>query len=349
MSGDRAAALSCGTVLFCFTSGSLRTLLVTITTMRIFGAHAWPRAWGNASLLVPRRACRPAFQSSVDASTDGKAVHSTLSVRNCPSTYAPHKILASRSWSQGAATAPRRPEQAGDAQHPLWLVSQSAWTRARAHEATASRLVGRPYEKIAHLTTTSRAPASHATWMTRARAQLDVLADRTGASKSGLVVSFMLLHELTAGVPWVLLFYGFNWAQAGVHVLQWLVPTAVWASLMASDGDDRADDDGNLPRDGGAAEHHTADDDAQAASLPGRISGWVDEVIGRARKKGRYGYHAEQVDGQTDWEAVKFNQALPKQEVMAGALADAVAAYLVVKVSTCVHMYIHSNMHTRAC
>lgn len=149
----------------------------------------------------------------------------------------------------------------------------------------------------------------------------------------------MLLHELTAGIPWVLLFYVFTWGGFGVTVLQWIVPHSVWTSLMV-----RSSDDTDHGSDVSAASTSAPPpkSDAQAGdrkqevvgTIKTYMRGWIDQVIVRARNKGRYGYRAEVVDGQVDSEAVQWNEALPQSEIMAGALADAVAAYLVVKVRT---------------
>lgn len=154
--------------------------------------------------------------------------------------------------------------------------------------------------------------SGHPSWLARMRGQVDALAERTGTNKSSLLLSFLVLHEVTAGVPWAVLFYAFTYFGAGVYVLQLLIPSDVWISLSNASGP------------GSRAGMGTGTD--------GWMSRWADEAVQRARKRGKYGFHAELVDGRIDAAAVAHNDAIPWEEVMAGALADAVAAYLVVKV-----------------
>lgn len=228
--------------------------------------------------------------------------------------------------------------------HPLTLTSpillamqgrtQSSWTTPRRYLASTHRPIP-PHpapvpSRVAPLSTSSRTSAGRTTWIASARTQLDVLAERTGASKTSLIISFMVLHELTAGIPWVILFYVFTWGGIGVTVLQWIVPSSVWASLMHSESDSAVSPSSFHPEQSGEDEQEV---EGKEAGLKAYMTRWIGEVVVRARRKGRYGYRAELVDDQVDEQAVQFNDALPKQEVMAGALADAVAAYLIVKVS----------------
>ena len=64
------------------------------------------------------------------------------------------------------------------------------------------------------------------TRLQRALAQVRSIAKKNGTNVSTMVASFLILHELTALVPLVLLFYIFGALGVGASVLNWLLGDA---------------------------------------------------------------------------------------------------------------------------
>ncbi|KAL7423315.1 hypothetical protein Q5752_002616 [Cryptotrichosporon argae] len=117
--------------------------------------------------------------------------------------------------------------------------------------------------------------------------RLHRLSSRTGVPLPSLALSFLVLHELTALVPVLGLFYAFHAAGAGQAIVSWV-------------------------REAGSEEH----------GWQGWVKGWYDEGERRVEKVGRrYGLLGyEKGSALNDEKASK-----------AGAVADAIAAYVVVK------------------
>jgi hypothetical protein len=125
------------------------------------------------------------------------------------------------------------------------------------------------------------------------------LSERTGVPLPSLLASFLVLHELTALAPLVILFYIFSALGAGSAFLHYLHNMA----------------------------KKTTGEDVEGpwASMAHVTRSWYDEGSKRVEKVGRkyglFGFEkGSAVEGSLGREA-------------AGAVADAVAAYVVVKVS----------------
>ncbi|KDN52699.1 seryl-tRNA synthetase [Tilletiaria anomala UBC 951] len=141
------------------------------------------------------------------------------------------------------------------------------------------------------------------------------LAERTGTDPASLVMALLILHELTAVLPLVVLFYFFSFLGIGATVLHWLFP-----GLMQLDTD--AVDKATFGS--GAAEP------VQHFWLTAKLQDWLDEGMKRAEKYGRRkGYFGFQKDvAPTDEDQATGAGA---SKVLAGAFADAVAAYVIIK------------------
>lgn len=139
--------------------------------------------------------------------------------------------------------------------------------------------------------------------------RLAQLAQRTGVPLPTLAVSFLVLHELTAVVPVVGLYYLFSALGAGAGVVGWLV------SVGGGDAD--------------APSHWAAGNaaDDKEKGWTHTVHSWSSEGLARAEKVGRrYGlFGFEKGSKPGDGASVGAGAA--------GVLADAVAAYVVVKVS----------------
>ncbi|PWN39783.1 seryl-tRNA synthetase [Ceraceosorus guamensis] len=137
--------------------------------------------------------------------------------------------------------------------------------------------------------------------LARSIARVREAAARSGTDPGSMVISFLILHELSAIIPLLIIFWILAFFGAGKTVLDWLLPAnAVEASVV---------------EDAGPASNGIRD----------RLRAWVDdgtrwaEKIGR--KKGWFGFEkgseatGEGVDG----------------AILVGGFANAVAAYAVVK------------------
>lgn len=128
------------------------------------------------------------------------------------------------------------------------------------------------------------------------------LSARTGVPLPSLLASFLVLHELTALVPLVVLFYLFSALGAGSAFLHWLHSIAKTAT-----GEEV--------------------EEGPFASAAHVVRGWYDEGARRVERVGRrYGLFGFEKGSKADGDGTVGREA-------AGAVADAVAAYVVVKVS----------------
>ena len=195
-----------------------------------------------------------------------------------------------------------------------WFAPQASKRVAPASSATPGSSGRRAYS------TRSTRPSAVQGALARVRA----LAERTGTDPASLVVAFLLLHELTAAVPLLALFYLFTTFGLGAIILQWLLPD----SVHAKNGSDEAQ-----------VESKSDSHSAEGSWLTLWIKGKLEEGMRRAerygRRKGYFGFEKQEA-GEIDTTAVGAT-------VLAGAFADAVAAYVVVKVR-----FLRSHMNDSA-
>ena len=136
----------------------------------------------------------------------------------------------------------------------------------------------------------------------RALAQVRSSAKRNGTDAPTMVASFLLLHELTAIVPLIVLFYAFGALGVGTAVLQWLL---------------------------GDSEEGSREDDGENKSVAARFRAWArlkEERFERyCRKRGYLGFEKQ------DAETIDAANDLGKSSHLAGSFANMAAAYILVK------------------
>jgi seryl-tRNA synthetase len=130
------------------------------------------------------------------------------------------------------------------------------------------------------------------------------LAQRNGSDPASMVASFLILHELTAIVPVVLLFYILGLLGVGDQVMGWLL--------------DASTEDGRMVQ-----------EDGYVHKARVWLRAYIDEGMQRAerygRRKGWFGFE----------EGSKVNtdaSSSLKAQSLAGTFANAVAAYAIVKI-----------------
>lgn len=132
----------------------------------------------------------------------------------------------------------------------------------------------------------------------RALTQVRSIARKNGTDAPTMVASFLILHELTALVPLVVMFYVFGALGVGTAVLTWLLGDA-------QDGSENAE------------------------SLSARFRAWArlkEERFERyCRKRGYLGFEKQ------DPETIDAANDLGKSVQLAGSFANMVAAYILVK------------------
>ncbi|KAJ9126348.1 hypothetical protein QFC24_002082 [Naganishia onofrii] len=87
------------------------------------------------------------------------------------------------------------------------------WTKTQAR-------VYRPTLRHASITTTTT-PTSKTSKFAAYTTRLNALSARTGVSLPSLALSFGILHELSAIIPLLVLFFGFQAANVGATIVQW--------------------------------------------------------------------------------------------------------------------------------
>lgn len=152
------------------------------------------------------------------------------------------------------------------------------------------------------------------------------LSQRTGVSLPALTGAFLVLHEVTAVVPVFLVYWALRALGVGAGLVTWLADTSSSAD-SAHSVDSANSADSSVPVD-----HESTQQPAQAPRWKQVIHGWYEEGARKVERVGRrygcFGYEkgskpGEQPDGRA--EAIVTHDA--------GAVADAIAAYVVVKVS----------------
>jgi hypothetical protein len=141
------------------------------------------------------------------------------------------------------------------------------------------------------------------TLISRFLPQLERLSQRTNVPITSLAFSFALLHELTALLPLVILFFVFQTIGAGSAIVQWV---------------------------GGVSEDREAQ--VQGFDWRGRVGSWLEEGERRAEKVGRrYGIFGFEKGSQVEQNKSDVVQERKGMRA-AGSVTNAVAAYVVVKV-----------------
>ncbi len=200
---------------------------------------------------------------------------------------------------------------------------------------------------IRHLSTqASRPPSRFAAHLPR----LSALATRTGVPLPSLVVSFALLHELTALIPLGTLFWAFGAAGVGGGVVEWAAGRAERGTneddlgTAAQEGQ-IADDEATglsgwtraLVRRWLAEGEQRVDRVAARYGIFGRKKGEHSEVLEHAGEEGEQGDAVEVAHGVAADAAAEAaageepGQAASTSKAAAG-IANALAAYIVVKV-----------------
>ncbi|KAL1408177.1 hypothetical protein Q8F55_004982 [Vanrija albida] len=142
--------------------------------------------------------------------------------------------------------------------------------------------------------------------------RLSALAQRTGVPLPALGASFLVLHELTAVLPVVGLYYAFSALGAGAAIVGWLVGVGGGDAAAAEHWADGAEGEAEGGKEGEKGWTHT-------------VHGWYAEGLARAERVGRryglFGYEKGSRPGSGEGEG----------SAAGAALANAVAAYVVVK------------------
>ncbi|ORY21465.1 hypothetical protein BCR39DRAFT_474459 [Naematelia encephala] len=150
---------------------------------------------------------------------------------------------------------------------------------------------------------------------------LHSLSERTGTPLPSLFVSFLILHELTAFIPLLITFYIFNALGAGVAFVAWLID-------ITEEKDKEKHKDKDIGEQGQGQ--------GQGWTMAGKVREWYDEAEKRVEKVGhRYGilgYEKTSKDdqGMLGTEQVK-DEVGSKGTKAVGSVADAIAAYVVIK------------------
>lgn len=184
------------------------------------------------------------------------------------------------------------------------LVNNWAKIPARAYRPT-----------LRHATTTT--PTSKTSKFAAYTTRLNALSARTGVSLPSLALSFGILHELSAIIPLLVLFFGFQAANVGATIVQ-------WAGQVTEESEH---DHGNLNwrvtvRDWLAEGERRVDKVARRYGLFGYEKGQKAVLL----EEGSGGVHAEEEAKQLLARAAKGSKA-------AADVTNAIAAYVLVKVS----------------
>ncbi len=215
-----------------------------------------------------------------------------------------------------------------DAEHVEWLQIGGASGAARPAQPTRPA----PLQQARSYSTSSTRPKKPSA--TRAAIErVRAMAARTGTDPASLVVSFLVLHELTAALPLVLLFWLFTSFGLGAKVLEQILPADFLVAGAATTQESA--DSVTLRR--GEGEHDYGKEQARQSWLAAKAHAWFEEAMTRAEK---YGRRKEQKmresrgdAGELGIDAEEEAATTSSKAVLAGVAADAVAAYLLVKVS----------------
>lgn len=120
------------------------------------------------------------------------------------------------------------------------------------------------------------------------------MAEERGTDAASMVFSFMILHELTAIIPLIILFYLFGLLGVGEQVMKWLL--------------------------------QVSEDDSSARQwLRGKINEGMQRAERYGRKKGFFGFEA----GTSD--VIRKGESTVTTTMLVGTFGNAVAAYAITK------------------
>lgn len=241
-------------------------------------------SWGevsSASNCTAYQALRLGIRlknASVPSKAEGDARHPTVHTLNATAAAIPRLIVAileNHGVEKGKLVLP-------DTLKPFWLAGERdpnvTWLyTGKLNDGSQSRLK-------------------------RALVRVRSIARRNGTDAPTMVASFLILHELTAIVPLMLMFYVFGALGVGTAVLHWLL---------------------------GDTEEMAKESQHDAKSVASRFRAWArikEERFERyCRRKGYLGFEkqdAATIDGAMD---------LGNSNYLAGSFANMVAAYILVK------------------
>lgn len=178
----------------------------------------------------------------------------------------------------------------------------------------------------------SQQSSTRSTPLSKAIESLRQLSVRTGTDPASLIFSFLLLHEITAFLPLIMLFWIFNALGVGVSLLKWINGIS-----------ENQDDSTTLGQ---------AQDQSEKTMIHKLIVDWINEGMKRAEKYGRRkGYFGFEKESKKDALEESKQEDNKNEELaigldsnkLAGGLADAVAAYVFVKVSRGIESSKHST------
>lgn len=176
---------------------------------------------------------------------------------------------------------------------PYWIGDKDAVQWVDDHSITQNLAAVRSSEEAK-----SNASSPFQAAIDRVRAA----ARRSGSDPASMVASFLLLHEITAIVPLLLMFYAFYFLGAGESIVSWL--------------QDASEDDNPKTESAGFVRR-----------LQASARQYVQEGIQRAEKFGRRkGYF-----GFEQGSEISTEQSASVEVLVVGTFANAVAAYAVVK------------------
>lgn len=195
--------------------------------------------------------------------------------------------------------------------------------------------------------TSSLAPSSR---LARAYPRLVQLSARTGVPLPSLGISFLILHELTAFIPLILFFYLFQAIGVGVGLLSWIRGTAGVEADTATNSTGNTEPATGAQHIGGTTgKTETA---GAGARWKGVVRGWYEEGEKRVERVGKkYGILGyDKLDKSISAAPTGIDRAIGEAvstEVgkdiqhsgatgskAAEAVANAISAYVVVKVSS---------------
>ncbi|TKY84572.1 hypothetical protein EX895_006474 [Sporisorium graminicola] len=236
-------------------------------------------SWGevsSASNCTAYQALRLGIKlknASVLSKDDGDTRHPTVHTLNATAAAIPRLIVAileNHGVEKGKLVLP-------DTLKPFWLAGE--------HDPNVMWLY------------TGKLDATSQSRLKRALMRVRSVAKKNGTDAPTMMASFLILHELTAIVPLVLMFYAFGALGVGTAVLQWLL------------GD--------------------PDTEHEAQSLGSRFRTWArikEERFERyCRRKGYLGFEKQ------DAATIDAAKDLGSSNYLAGSFANMVAAYILVK------------------
>lgn len=182
--------------------------------------------------------------------------------------------------------------------------------------STWARKSRSPYDRQGRRLFSSSRPSRAPSMYDQLRSRLSALSVRTGTDVASLSASFFILHEITAVLPLFFFFYLFGLFGIGEGICAWFTEAA-------------NDAEGEGDKGSGSA----------VWNWRRNIGEWMSEGSARteryARRKGWWGFekgsHKQHLAGEEDRSVATSVEA--QRTVVAGAFANAVAAYVVTKVS----------------